>query len=276
MQTACRAIATLFRRPVLLVPQLLAALINLLVYTFADLLAVRLSHSVRFGTGALLSSTPTLQTPDLLLASQTVQIPVVMSSHFVQYAFTIAAIPVVAELLRCPGLPLAEAARRAFSRRGWAILNCALLLIGILLFDQMCQYAVAAGFAYIPALRPEPAWMLIALFWLTDILSYTLFFAVAVPWMLALALPYPAQIPDELSRHNARLWVFAAWIAWSVGNYLWSRVEAHTLVPRVDPGPFWHAPITLGSPAWSFVVLSVLSVMAALVARPSPLPTPQA
>ena len=268
MQTARQAFALLIQRPVLWVPQLVAAVINLLLNTCSSLLAHHLSERIGFHSGALLTTGLTLYTPDLLVASETVQLPVVLPSKFVQYTLVVAAVAIVADLVRSPQLSLRDAVRHTVRTRKLAILNCGLLLIGLVLFDQMCEYAFAAGFSYIPALRPDPAWLLIMLFWLTDLIAYGLFFAIAVPWILTVVLPSPVQNPDAECKHIARLWMFGAWIAWRIFDYLWGRVEALSLPPRIDPGPFWHAPVTLGHPAFLFLLLSYLSVLAALVAHP--------
>ena len=268
MQTVKRAFRMLRRRPELWIPQAVVAVINLLLNTASTGIANAVSLRIPYSSGALFTSGLTLRTPDLLVATETVQLPIVLPSKFVQYTLIVAAVAVTAEVVRSPGLPVAEAARRSLRLRSAAVLNCGLLLIGLVLFDLMCQYAFATGFAYVPALRPDPAWLLILFFWLTDLASYGLFFGVAVPWILTVVLPNPAQHPDEASRHTARLWMFGGWIAWCVFNYLWSRVEGIWLPPRVYPGPFWHAPITLGGPLFTFALLTWLSVLATLVARP--------
>ena len=91
MHAAKQTLLLLRRRPVLWVPQVAAACINLLLNTGTMAAARRLSQRLAFSPGSLLAYGPELRTPDLLIASETIKLPVILPSKAVQYILVVAA-----------------------------------------------------------------------------------------------------------------------------------------------------------------------------------------
>jgi hypothetical protein len=264
MRLAKQTVSLLRRNPILWVPQLVVAVVNLLLNTATVGVAHRVAHAIRAGRVPLLVEHYTLRTPDALIPSDGATVPILYSSRFIQYFLILAAVVAVAALVRRQA---PAGIRRDLIHRRSAILNAALLITGLALLELTSDVFLAAAFSYIPSLRPAPAWLLIVLQAAAFVVIVIAFFWVAVPWVLRLAAA-DLRMPLTSRQKNAARWIaFLARAAWDLFEYLWGRVEGHFLPPRVDPGPFWRAPITLGSPVFLWILLTIVSVAAAVIAE---------
>ena len=269
MRAAKQALRLLQQNPVLWLPQLAAAVLNLLINTALMTLGHRASQRIGgFAAGAWLMPHYTARTPDLLVASETVKLPFALLATFLQGALVVLAVATTAHLARTGRKDLTAATRETFQRHQRAIFTAAVLLTASVLIDATFAIGSAAAFAYVPSLRPEPAWMLIVMFWTGGLLYYVLFLWLTVPCIMA-AASAEGRV-TERAVATARGGAFLALLVWKLFELGWDHVQGHWVAPRTDPGPFWRHPVTLGRPVFLFLLLVLLSSLAAVLTRETP------
>lgn len=275
---AVRASFQLLRRyPRLWVPQLIAALVNLFVNTFALWLVHQLPELVRPWEASALAGPPVRAraTEFSTAVAHSLAMAVYCASYLVETGACVLAIAATAGLVwrivsrQRASTPAAPAVSLGgfLQLRCRAIVNATFLLVGLYMLDVLAQNLYPTAFAFVPWLNAAPAWLLIPLSLSTDLLLLLVAYYAAIPFVAAVALPPGCNDLNAAQYAAARHVTVPFILAWNVFQLLWGLVEARFIPRDVDPGPVWRAPVTVGHPAFNFFVLVMLSVLYALIAQ---------
>ena len=274
MQDVRFSFRLLRRCPAVWLPQLLAAIINLLVNTLAVALVRRLPELVLPWRRSVLGGVAwrAADSAYSIALAHSAAIAVYCTSFVIETGTVVVAMAATAWLVWRRIGPTAQG-EPVLSLRSWLrgrrrrMVDATLLLVGIYMLDVLAQNLYPTAFEYVPSLNGAPAWVLIPLGAATDFSLLLLAYYVAIPFTVAVTLPPGGKALTRAQYDAARHWTVPFIVAWNVFQPLWGLVEAHFLPRNVDPGPVWQHPVTAGHPLFNYVLLVALSVMYATISQ---------